>query len=263
MRLLFFCVGVIILPIVLNFILMLPRFCNIVGDANSWLNFWPVYLSSVASFVMIYFTWQMLKLSQEQLKELHEQKEEENRARLEFNIIVYNKGFYLKIINLGKENAYNITIEVNDEFVSALPTKLAKDTFCELKNPFYISGGNSKHFFVGFCEDVIKAWKNKTIILNLHALYNDRYPVDRTFQMDHFVGKLQFEVLTEVEHSLDYIKEGLVKHDGHTMPVQQSLHILAKMAQQLYPSIVNKLNEVIVEDPQNEQIDCSVENGEA
>ena len=79
----------------------------VVGDSVIWLTFWPVYLSAIASFGMIYFTYLSLQQNKKQLKELKHQREEE-RARLIFRVIVYKKAFMLKIhINIYKNNFFS------------------------------------------------------------------------------------------------------------------------------------------------------------
>lgn len=50
-------VALLVFPILLNWILQQNAIVPVVGDETTWLAFWPVYLSAVASFGMIYFTY--------------------------------------------------------------------------------------------------------------------------------------------------------------------------------------------------------------
>ena len=47
---------VLIFPFLLNWVLQINAFVPVVGDSVTWLSFWPVYLSAIASFGMIYFS---------------------------------------------------------------------------------------------------------------------------------------------------------------------------------------------------------------
>ena len=89
------CTAIIVcflFPFVLNWLLLRKPVVPIVGDATTWLSFWPVYLSSIASFGMIFITYRSLLQNKEQIDELKQQREEDERARLVFSIIVYQTG---------------------------------------------------------------------------------------------------------------------------------------------------------------------------
>ena len=51
----------LVFPFFLNWVLQFKAFVPVVGDSVIWLTFWPVYLSAIASFGMIYFTYLSLK----------------------------------------------------------------------------------------------------------------------------------------------------------------------------------------------------------
>ena len=50
---------------------------------------------------MIYFTYRSLQQNKKQIEELQKQREEEERARLMFSVIVYQHAFMLKISNIA------------------------------------------------------------------------------------------------------------------------------------------------------------------
>lgn len=75
-------VACVLFPFVLNWSLLRNPILPIVGDAETWLSFWPVYLSSIASFGMIFFTYRSLQQNKTQIEELRLQREEDERARL-------------------------------------------------------------------------------------------------------------------------------------------------------------------------------------
>lgn len=41
------------------------------------------------------------------MEDLKQREDEERRSRLVFSVIVYQTAFYLRIFNIGKENAFN------------------------------------------------------------------------------------------------------------------------------------------------------------
>lgn len=88
-------VALLVFPILLNWILQQNAIVPVVGDGTTWLAFWPVYLSAVASFGMIYFTYKSLQQNKKQLEQMRIQREEEERARLVFSVIVYQQAFML------------------------------------------------------------------------------------------------------------------------------------------------------------------------
>ena len=67
----------LLFPVVLNWILLREAIVPVVGDSTTWLTFWPVYLSAMASFGMIYYTYRSLQQNKKQLEEMKAQREEE------------------------------------------------------------------------------------------------------------------------------------------------------------------------------------------
>lgn len=53
----------LIIPLGLNAVLQIPAFVPIIGDSVSWLTFWGGYISSIASFFMVYYAYRTIKLS--------------------------------------------------------------------------------------------------------------------------------------------------------------------------------------------------------
>ena len=113
--------GIVVFPLLLNWLLLRDAIIPIVGDNVTWLTFWPVYLSAIASFGMIYFTYRSLQQNKKQLEEMKQLREEDERARLVFSVIVYEHAFMLKISNIGKRNVYEATVQFNEEFLKELP----------------------------------------------------------------------------------------------------------------------------------------------
>ena len=70
----------LVFPFFLNWVLQLKAFVPVVGDSVIWLTFRPVYLSAIASFGMIYFTYLSLLQNKKQLEEIKHQREDDERV---------------------------------------------------------------------------------------------------------------------------------------------------------------------------------------
>lgn len=113
----------LLIPIILNFTLLIPAFTNIVGTETDWLEFWGTYLSAIASFAMVFITWKTL----EQMKK---QWEDEHRPLLDIYIVKENclqKGYTIEILNIGNSPAINICCTFDDELLKKIEDEKAKD----------------------------------------------------------------------------------------------------------------------------------------
>ncbi len=224
-------VGVIILmlllfPFLLNWLILRKALTPIVGDGATWLSFWPVYISAIASFGMIYMTYLSLKQSRAQLEDLKQREADERRTRLVLSVIVYQTAFYLRIFNIGKENAFNVKLEFNDEFISEIKDSYRK-YYTQLARPDFIEAGKSIYILIGWCGDVNKEWEGKDIILKVKGSYNDKYEVDETLDMGYFIGKTHFMVKGDLETTMEYMKKGVVVQNNSYRPIQKSLDEIA------------------------------------
>ena len=219
-------VFLIVFPFLLNWLLLRKPIAPVVGDGTIWLSFWPVYLSAIASFGMIYMTFLSLKQSREQIEDIKQREDEARRARLVFSVVVYQTAFYLRILNIGKENAFNIKLEFNNEFINEIEQKYQK-FYTQLSRPDFIEAGKSIYILIGWCENVNKAWEGKNIVMSITGSYNDKYSVDETLDMEYFIGKSHFIVKGDLETTIEYMKKGLVVQNDGYKPVQKSLHEIA------------------------------------
>ena len=215
-------------PFILNWLLLQEQITPIVGDGAIWLSFWPVYLSAIASFGMIFFTYRSLLQNKKQIEELQKQREEDERARLVFSVIVYQHAFMLKISNIGKRNVFNAIIQFNEDFLSELIQEKFQEGYRQLSKPFFVDAGTSRHLFIGFCQDVNDAWKDKNIVIKMKGSYNDIYTIDEEIEMNMFLDKTFMLVEGDLETTMGHIKKGLVVQNNSYMPVQKSLDQIAK-----------------------------------
>ena len=234
----------ILFPFLLNWLLLRKTVVPIVGDETVWLSFWPVYLSAIASFGMIYFTYRSLQQNKKQIEEMQRQYEEVERARLVFSVIVYQHAFMLKISNIGKRNVYNAIIEFNEDFLSELLQERFQEGYRQLSKPFFIEAGTSKHLFIGFCQDVNDTWKNKHVVIRMKGNYNDIYTIDEEIDMDLFLDKTFMLVQGELATALSQIKQGLVNNSYS--PIQVNVDRIAKSLSKIESSL-NSITECLEE----------------
>lgn len=250
--------GIVVFPLLLNWLLLRDAIMPVVGDSVTWLTFWPVYLSAIASFGMIYFTYRSLLQNKKQLEEMRHQREEEERARLVFSVIVYNTAFMLKISNIGKRNVYNAVVNFNEDFLKLLPEQRFQEGYRQLGKSFFVEAGSSRYLLIGWCEIINEAWKNKNVVIKLKGSYNDVYTIDEEIDMKMFLNKTFIVVQGDLETTIDYIKEGLVVQNKSYMPVQRSLDQIAKSIVKVETSL-EKIAEKL-EEPIEEMQDTEIKN---
>jgi len=73
-------------PFLLNKIVILPAFTKIAGDDTTWLSFWPMYLSAIASFSMVLITVLTLRQNRKQLIDFKKKAEEEKLELLKIKL---------------------------------------------------------------------------------------------------------------------------------------------------------------------------------
>lgn len=75
--------GILILPLVINFVILLPKFFPVVGDGTNWLSFWAGYTGSIVTAgIAMFVLWK-------QLKQNHE--ENEDNRQLQLNLLEYQQ----------------------------------------------------------------------------------------------------------------------------------------------------------------------------
>lgn len=227
----------VLFPFFLNWVLEIKSFVPVIGDSTTWLTFWPVYLSAIASFGMIYFTYRSLQQNKKQIEEMRKQREEEERARLAFSVIVYQHAFMLKISNIGKRNVYNAVIDFNEDFLNELLQEKYQEGYIQLSKPFFVEAGSSRYLFIGFCQDVNDAWKTKNVVIKMKGSYNEIYTIDEEIEMNMFLDKTFIVVEGDLETTMGHIKKGLVVQNNSYMPVQKSLDQIAKSIKKVETSL--------------------------
>jgi len=250
--------GIVVFPLLLNWLLLRDAIMPVVGDSVTWLTFWPVYLSAIASFGMIYFTYRSLLQNKKQLEEMRHQREEEERARLVFSVIVYQQAFYLKMSNIGKRNVYDGTIVFNEDFLHELLEERFQDGYKQLKKSFFVEAGTSRYLLIGWCQDINDAWKNKHVVIKMKGSYNSIYTIDEEIDMNMFLDKTFMVVKGDLETTMGYIKKGLIVQNNTYMPVQRSLDQIAKSIVKVETSLKSIAEKL--EEPIEEMLDTEIKN---
>ena len=205
-------------------------------------------------------TYLSLKQSRKQIENLKQREFEERRARLVFSVVVYQTAFYLRILNIGKENAFNIKLDFNDEFIKEIEEKYQK-YYTQLSRPDFIEAGKSIYILIGWCENVNKAWGGKNIVMSITGSYNDKYSVEETLDMEYFIGKSHFIVKGDLETTMEYMKKGLVVQNNGYKPVQKSLDEIAHTMMRIDYSL-NVLTKQMEEREKAEKTEKAVEDTE-
>ena len=104
-------------PFVLNRLVMLKLDYPVAGNPETWIAFWPSYLSAIASFGMIvltaialYFNNKTLSNNKEQLNELKRQWEEEHKPTISVSYNMIDSVAYLRLVNTSKSEIHNLNI---------------------------------------------------------------------------------------------------------------------------------------------------------
>lgn len=79
-----------LVPIAINFILLLPSFTSIVGDSTEWLSFWSGYISAAVAFIILHIQRMDNKQQIENNREENKHENEENR-KLQLNILKHQQ----------------------------------------------------------------------------------------------------------------------------------------------------------------------------
>ena len=235
-----FIIALIVVPIVLNFILLIPAFTPIVGDNQTWLSFIGTLIGALASFAMIFFTAKTLEQNKNQLEELKRQWEEDHRPHLYGRIVAYKHFYFYQIYNAGSMDAYNVSLKINSDFESQIPEDY-KYIFKEMQDfPFFIQSGKPKNFILGKCSDIDKNWKDMDFNIEVSGTYNNIFSFHNVIPIKEFVNKHHAVILSPIEDALETIALGLVK--PNTIPKQKDIQYSVESIAKSLETLVNNLS---------------------
>ncbi|MCM1041294.1 MAG: hypothetical protein NC396_02540 [Bacteroides sp.] len=211
---------------------------------------WSAISSIIMALTALAATISLIQ-NRKQLNVIKTQWKEDNRARLNFSIIVNDGLFLLKISNIGKETAYNIKLSIVSEIIDNHYSADIKKVYEKLQEkPIAIEAGVSKYFYISrindtnlatiqignevFNNDSINKWidNNKDKPLNIIGRYCDQYDIKDSFCISDFIMDGSMLPKNELVASIQEIKKGLVINNGQYMPIQKSLDTIVKAIRQ-------------------------------
>lgn len=98
-------IGLLILPLLINAGYLFESEYSILHAPSAWATFWATYLSAIASFTMIYFTWRTLK-------EMQRQWNEQNTPIVSCTLEKTNEYLLLELHNTSQTPAHKVHIEL-------------------------------------------------------------------------------------------------------------------------------------------------------
>lgn len=168
-------------------------------------------IGAIVTALMMCATFYTVYQNSKQLEELKRQWDEENRPRLYGRISNYQKAFFLEIYNAGTQDANCVDININSDFYDNVPQKFKYIFDNMTRSPFYVKAGNSVNFPIGTCEEINKTWGNLDFNIEVKGTYNNKYSLQISLPISHFINKIHMVVRTPMEKALEDISEGLVR----------------------------------------------------
>lgn len=241
---------VILIPFGINILVSLhiPERWNypIVGTAVDWLHFWASYLGATASFIVIVYTGMSLRQNRHQLEEIKRQWHEERRPRLTFSIVDIDGLLMIKIMNVGKETAYNIRLNFPVDFIDSLIVQSIRDMYNKLNNQSFVLQPNmSKFFYLSpdwsddgvhnftktnetVTSDQFHKWldENRKRVIVVSGAYCDKYDINENLVIDDFM--LGMVVYDDMISIANHIRKGLVGSSEDYAPIRKSLDSIAR-----------------------------------
>ena len=177
-------------------------------------------LSAIATAIMVGMTMRSLSQNKAQLAEMKKQFEEENRARLLFEIVSYQNTFLLKIANIGNTTAYDVNINIK--------SKLIDEHFSDEIKSYFEQTNKKNHIMAPlWCLDLFISPNHST--LQTHTIGGKTYSSDQTnkwletYQNEKIfiTGKYcrKYEIQEEFSIS-DFIGKSLIVHDSISLVLQ-------------------------------------------
>ena len=207
-------------------------------------------VGAIATAVMAFLALRSLLQNNKQLDELRKQREEENRARLIFEIITYEHEFLLKITNVGKSTAFDTVFCIKSKLIDHHFSEYIKSIF-ERNNQkrFVMVPGRSLYFYlspihttqrthtidgVSFTSEVINQWldqyQNEAIIIT--GSYCGKYNIHEEFSINDFVG---YSIIVHDDEVLAL--QGITKEIKRNNENCKSIHVL-----------LDRINETLLND---------------
>jgi hypothetical protein len=161
----------LLLPFLLNWVVTRNTIMSyrVAGEPKDWISFWVTYLSAIASFMMVIFTWKMLRQNKmillqnkQQLDQLKQQWKDDHIPEISVKIEKDPCGYYIVFKNIGKYIANNIKYNLNDDYISSITNvKLRKQIEEYSTQTFSLNPNERKSFFICPPDDSIPIYASQ------------------------------------------------------------------------------------------------------
>ena len=235
-------IGIILLPICLNYILQIRTNLSVVGDPVTWLAFWGSFIGAIASFAMVFITYYTLKQNKTQLEELKRQWEEEHRPHLSCRVIVYKKAFFLQIYNPSQYDAHEVKITFGEDLINHLNATYRPLYENTSQNPVFIPSGKAWNNLLGWCSDINAEWKEDEFEIVVEGYYNQKYSFKTIIPTKTFVDRHNIVVISTLEDAVKDLASGLVEPHSSSphKAVQVSMEEISKTLNQILSRLSKK-----------------------
>lgn len=111
---------------------------------------------------------------------------------------------YLCLSNIGKRNAWNVHIKINDEFIKELPycldNKIHLKSLCS--GPLNIAP-DEKLYYLLYSGNMGKIMcEDKSVILNIQGKYCNRYRFKEKISINEFINKPPYKLFFKSEKGI-------------------------------------------------------------
>jgi len=168
-------IGVIALPLIINWLILRPRKFDIVGEGKDWLMFWSSFLSAIASFAMAFITWKTLKQNKEQLDELKNQWKEDHLPDISASLVKSDNCGYIRLFNISNVQINRLTIKIiHDPDTEVLNSIIKYDKLKQNleRTEFLIEPHGVRDFLLLYSYYIDGDYPG---YIELKCQYNDRY----------------------------------------------------------------------------------------
>jgi hypothetical protein len=223
-------------------------------NTSDWIQLATAIGTVLLAIAAFWTLWQ----SRKQLHVLQNQQHEERRARLSFEIIVFEHVHCIKIHNVGQEPAYNVHLNFSGPFFDELFSPEIKKAFESFsKKTFCFASGreayiylcpmiddtNSTHIIYGrqFSANQINTWleQHKHSLITIDGQYCDRYDISEHFTIESFTSDLFLRHENSSTRALQQISKGITCRNDLHRPIQELVDNISKSIDIIQKKISN------------------------
>ncbi|MBD5260463.1 MAG: hypothetical protein HDS46_06815 [Bacteroides sp.] len=121
---------------------------------------------------------------------LEKQRNEDIRARLHVSLINDDLHTYLCLSNIGKQNAWNIQIHINEDIIGILPTHLKNKEYLRILNEqsTAIKPGEKVYYLLGSIHVLKNLCNEKEMTIKISGKYCNAYKLKDKISINEFLN---------------------------------------------------------------------------